>query len=659
MPARAENHTFQAETQRLLDLMINALYSNKEIFLRELVSNASDALDRLRFEALTRSDMLEDGHKPEIWLETDVEKRTLTVSDNGIGMSREELIDNLGTIARSGTRELLNKLKDSKNSALPPDFIGQFGVGFYSSFMVAKKVIVVTRRAGEAEASRWESSGDGTFKVSDAKRPSHGTSVTLHLKPVDEEDGIEDFTSEYVLGRIVKKYSDFVNYPIKMTVLREKTEQDALGRPKEGAERVIEQETRTLNSMKALWERPASEVGENEYREFYRHIAHDWNEPLDIITQRAEGTLEYHALLFIPSQAPQELYYQAYKSGLQLYVRNVKIIEQCEDLVPRHLRFLRGVVDCTDLPLNVSRETLQHTRQIGQIRKALTKKVLDVLTDMQVKNPEKYLKFWGEFGRCMKEGTTTDHDNRDKLLRLLMFQSSNHPDKLTTLSEYVSRMKPEQEEIYYLTGESREIVENSPHLEAFKDKGYEVLYLVERVDELMTQQLFDFDGKRLKSVGKGVIDFGDKNAKEEAKKSREELEKQYQPLLELLQKKLDEHVKHVRLSTRLTTSAVCLVGAEHDYSPQLEKLLLKGQGGGPKQRRILELNPQHPLLDVLWRRYEANQEDPLLGDYAELLLGQGLLAEGSGLPNPVKFSHQVAKLMVGQGGETEGARASA
>jgi molecular chaperone HtpG len=645
--ARAESFEFRAETQRLLDLMINSLYSNKEIFLRELISNASDALDRLRFESLTNAGLMEEGESLEIWLDADPEKRTLTVSDNGIGMSREEAIDNLGTIARSGTRELLERLKTSKTSALPPDFIGQFGVGFYSSFMVAKKVVVVTRRAGEATATRWESAGDGTFKVGDAKRDRHGTSVTLFLKDVDEEDGIGDFTTEYVLGNIIKTYSDFVSYPIKMKVLRDTTETDPVtGKPVEGAEQKVETEERTLNSMKALWERPASQVSPDEYKEFYRHISHDWNEPLETIAQRAEGTLEYRALLFIPSKAPAELYYHAYKGGLTLYVRNVKIIESCEDLLPHYLRFVRGVVDCTDLPLNVSREMLQHTRQIGQIKKALTKKVLDILTDMQAKDAAKYKGFWDEFGRALKEGASSDYDNRDKLLRLLCFESSHDPVDRTTLSGYVSRMKPSQEEIYYLTGESREIVENSPHLEAFKEKGYEVLYLVEPVDELLVQQVWDFDGKRLKSVGKGVIDLGDKDEKEEAKKGREELEKKYAPLLDLLQKKLDEHVKQVRLSTRLTTSAVCLVGTEMDYSPQLEKLLLKNQAGAPKQRRIMELNPHHPVLEIMWRRCEANREDPVLGDYAELLFGQGLLAEGSELPNPVKFSRQVAELMV-------------
>ena len=650
MSDRSETRTFQAETRHLLDLMINSLYSNKEIFLRELVSNASDALDRLRFESLSHPEWASDG-EPAIWLDPDPAARTLTVSDNGIGMSRQECIDNLGTIARSGTRELLAALEKSQGSALPPEFIGQFGVGFYSSFMVAEKVVVVTRRAGEEGATRWTSAGDGTFEIADAERDTPGTSVTLHLRPVDEEDGIEDFTSEYVLGRIIKKYSDFVGYPIQMKVLRDRTESDPItGKPVEGAEPRIEEEVRTLNSRKALWERPQSEVRREEYVELYRHIAHDWNDPLEIITQRAEGTLEYRALLFIPSKAPAELYYHAYKGGLTLYVRNVKIIESCEDLLPRYLRFVRGVVDCTDLPLNVSREMLQHTRSIGQIRKALTKKVLDVLGDMQKNRPDDYGRMWLELGRALKEGAASDYDNRDKLVRLLRFQSSHHPSDSTTLAEYVERMQPGQEEIYYLTGESREVVAGSPHLEAIRDKGYEVLYLVEPVDELLVQQITTFDDKRLKSAAKGVMEIGDAAEQEEAKKSRQALEEEYAPLLTLLQKALDEHVKQVRLSTRLTSSAACLVGTELDYSPQLEKLLLNNQPGAPKQRRILELNPKHPIVPILWRRYQVDAGDPVIGEYAELLLGQALLAEGSELPNPVKFSRQVAELMVRQEG---------
>ena len=646
MTVSFETFEFQAETRQLLDLMIHSLYSNKEVFLRELISNASDALDRLRFEALTAPELLEQGEALEIRLSADSAARTLTVSDTGIGMSREELVRNIGTIARSGTRELIAKVREGKTDQIPPEFIGQFGVGFYSAFMVAERITLVTRRAGEETATRWESTGDGTYRIESGEKSTRGTSITLTLKPVDTENGIDDFTSEYVLARIVKQYSDFVPYPVRLKVEREELEQDEEGKPKVDGKKTKVIEERTLNSMKALWTKSRSEATDDEYKEFYRHIAHDWNEPRRVLTQHAEGTVPYDALLFIPSMAPHELYYQAYRSGLQLYVRKVRIMEHCDDLLPRYLRFVKGVVECSDLPLNVSREMLQRTREIQQIRKGLTKKVLDCLAEMKEKEPESYLEFWSGFGRALKEAIGTDYDNKDRVLKLLFFQSSSDPVKLTTLDDYVGRMKEEQNEIFYITGESRALVENLPHLETLKEKGYEVLYLVEPTDELLVQHLFDYEGKKLKSAGKGELSLGDDKDKEEAAKERQDQEKQHADLLSFIQKTLDEHVKHVRLSSRLTTFPACLVGAEHDYSPQLEKLLLKGQGGGPKQRRILEINSKHPIFEHMQRRFDGNPEDPELAEFAQLLFGQALLTEGSELPDPVKFSQKVANLMV-------------
>lgn len=646
MATATQSYEFQAEIQQLLDLMVHSLYSKKEIFLRELISNASDALDRLRFESLTQPDLVAGDATLEIRLETDATARTLTISDNGIGMSQEELVRNIGTIAHSGTRELLAKLREAEGSSMPPEFIGQFGVGFYSAFMVADQIVLLTRRAGDTTAVRWESKGGGTYQISPAEKKGNGTTITLHLKPIDPENGIDDFTSEFVLSGIVRDYSDFVTYPIKLKVQREEVEKDDEGTPGEKGKKTIVIEDRVLNSMKAVWAKSAAEVGKDEYNQFYRHIAHDWNEPLRTISQHAEGTLQYDALLFIPSKAPHELYYHSYKSGLQLYVRKVRIMEQCEDLLPRYLRFVRGVVECIELPLNISREMLQHTREIAQIRRALTKKVLDTFTEIKEKEPGTYLEFWGEFGRSLKEAVGTDYDNKDKILKLLLFHSSHDREKLTTLEEYVGRMKEDQNEIYYVTGESRELLDNLPHLEVLKERGYEVLYLVEPVDELLVQHLFEFDGKKLKSAGKGELDFGKKEEKETAKKAREEKEKMYSNLLSFIQKSLDEHVKHVRLSSRLTSFPACLVGAEHDYSPQLEKLLLKGKGGGPKQRSILEVNAEHPVLQLMKDKFDANPDDPLLRDYADLLLGQALLTEGSELPHPVRFSQHVAKLMV-------------
>ncbi|HYO13140.1 MAG TPA: molecular chaperone HtpG [Thermoanaerobaculia bacterium] len=643
--ATVETLQFQAETKQLLDLMIHSLYSNKEIFLRELISNASDALDRLRFEALTRPELLAGDEDLKIRLAADRELRTLTIHDNGIGMSREEVIANIGTIAKSGTRELVERLKQGESKESIAELIGQFGVGFYSSFMAAEKVVLETRRAGETAASRWESTGDGTYTIEETEKPGRGTSITLYLKPEDKENGIDDFSDRWVISRIVRRYSDFVGYPIVLTAEKDPEIED-LAKEKETGEKVkMPLEEKVLNSMKPIWTRPQSEVTQEEYKDFYRHISHDWTEPLKPISYRAEGRIEYQALLFIPSQAPYDLFYVASKPGLHLYVKRVQIMENCEDLLPRYLRFIKGVVDSPDLALNVSREMLQQDRHITLIRKGLTKKLLDTFSEMKEKENDTYLKFWAEFGRAIKEGVSADYENKERLLELLLFHSSHDPEKLTTLKDYVSRMKEDQKEIFYLSGESREQVENSPHLEAFKEKGIEVLYLVDTVDELLTQSLHEYDGKRLKDVGKGTVNLG---GEEEKKKTEEELkakEEELKPLLDHLQKKLDANVKQVRLTNRLTASPVCLVGAEHDYTPQLEKLLQKGKGGGPKQRRIMELNPNHDILAKLRERFDANQEDPVIDDYAHLLFGYGLIAERGELPDPVRFNRAVADLM--------------
>ncbi len=639
-----ETHNFQAETRQLLDLMIHSLYTHKEIFLRELISNASDAVDRLRFEALTKPELTAGDEEFEIRLEADAQARTLTIHDNGIGMSRQEVIDNIGTIAKSGSRELMSRIHEAKSEEGLAALIGQFGVGFYSSFMVAEQVSLLTRRAGEETATLWQSTGDGTYTVVEAERPGRGTSITLRLKEVNKDDGLEDFTDEWVLSRVVKRYSDFVTYPVRLKVQRDKPVLDEEGKPKEGeTETVVED--RTLNSMKPIWTRPRDEVKEEELNEFYKHISHDWTEPKKSLWLKAEGRVEYQALLFIPATAPHDLFYIASKPGLQLYVRNVMIMESCEQLMPHYLRFIRGVVDAPDLPLNISRETLQHDRHITQMRRWLTRKILDALREMQKNESESYVELWGEFGRAIKEGVSEDFDNKDRLLALLLFQSSADEKKLTTLAEYIERMQEDQEHIFYLTGESRAQVDNSPHLEAFKAKGIEVLYMVDPVDELLMQSLSEYEGKRLKSIGKGTVELGSKEEREKEKEELEEKQKDYEPLLEAMQKHLDEHVKQVRLTNRLTESPVCLVGAEHDYSPQLERLLQKGKGGGPAQRRILELNPDHPILDKLKERFDADAESPQVRDYADLLLGYGLLAEGAELPDPARFNHLVADLM--------------
>ena len=644
MEARTEEFQFQAETSQLLDLMIHSLYTNKEIFLRELISNASDALDRLRFEALSNPELLAGDDRDEIRLEADKGARTLSVSDTGIGMSREEVVANIGTIAKSGTRELRERIKQGQSPEMLTEFIGQFGVGFYSSFMVADKVTLLTRRAGESTATMWQSTGDGAYSLTEADRSRRGTTITLHLKPVDSETGVEDFADQWTLSRIVKKYSDFIGYPIICRSERQEVERDEEGAVKKDATPSIVVEDKTLNSMKAIWTRPQSEITDSELAEFYRHISDDWSEPFKTISLKAEGTMEYQALLFVPSKAPHDLFYHD-EGGLRLYARRVMIMKRCEELLPRYLRFIKGVVDSVDLPLNISRQMLQQDRHITQIRKWLTRKVLDSLREMMEKEYDRYLQFWKEFGGVTKEGISSDYDNKDRLVSLLLFESSNDAERLTTLKDYLGRMKPEQEEIFYLTGSSRSVVENSPHLEAFKGKGYEVLYLTDPVDELVVQFLTDYEGKKLKSAAKGVVNLGTDEEKQHAEAELKEKESESAALLELIQKHLDAHIKQVRLTSRLVSSPACLVGGEMDYSPQLERLLQRGKGGIPRQRRIMELNPKHEIFAKMLERHKRGDSEQEIRESAELLMYYGLLAEGSELPDPVRLDSLLAKLI--------------
>lgn len=645
MTAHAETLEFQAETRHLLDLMINSLYTTKEIFLRELISNASDALDRLRFEGLTRPELMPEEGRLEITLEADPAARTLTIRDNGIGMSREEVIANIGTIARSGTRDLREQLKKGASDETLVRLIGQFGVGFYSSFMVADKISLLTRRAGETSATRWESMGDGEYKIEDASKDQGGTEITLHLKTSDLDNGIEDFTDRWTLGRIVRKYSDFVGYPIVFKGRREASHDSDAGTSKSEEQTSETVEDRVLNSMKPIWTRPPQEVSQGEYAEFYKGLTHDMQEPLRTIYVKAEGKLEYQCLLFIPSKAPHDLYYHAAEPGLRLYAKGVLIMERCADLLPNYLRFIKGLVDLEDVPLNISRQMPQQKSQIAQIRRWLTKKVLDALESSFEKDAENYLRFWKEFGRAFKESVGSDYDNKDKIVPLLLFESSADAEKLTSLRDYISRMKEGQQEIFYLTGESRGVVENSPHLEAFREKGYEVLYLVDPVDELLTQTLTEFEGKKLKSVRKGTVKLGGDEESEGVQKELKRMEEEAAELLQLLQQSLDQHVKEVRLTNRLTTSPACLVGSELDYSPQMERLLQMGKGTRPRQRRILELNPAHEIFARMQERFRSNKDDPSLVASAVLLMGSAFLAEGSEIPDPVQFNQSLAELM--------------
>ena len=625
MSEQAQQFAFQAEVQRLLDLVVHSLYTDKEIFLRELVSNASDAIDRLRFEALTDPGLLPEGHEPRIRLVPDKEARTLTIEDDGIGMTRDEVVQNIGTIARSGTREALEQIK-AQAAEGAGQLIGQFGVGFYSSFMVADRVELVTRKAGTDEAVRWTSSGGGSFTVADAERDRPGTTITLHLKPVDSENGIEDYTDRWVLSRIIRQHADFITYPILL--------------PAETTEELADPEEKPLNSMKPIWARPPAEVTKEEYADFYKQISHDWSEPLETIHTRAEGLVEYQAVLFFPSRGSVNLYYPGFKPDLRLYVKRMLVRENSEELLPRWMRWVRGAVDSPDLPLNVSREMLQSDRHVRQIRRALTKKVIDALNTMLRDDRPKYEQFWRELGRAVKEGVDSDWENRDALLGLLLFGSSRDAEALGTLAEYVERMPEGQQDIWYLTGPTREQIENSPALETFRDRGWEVLYLTDPVDELVVQAVTEFEGKKLRSAGKGAVELDAAGAKEKA----EERKKEFEPFLEALQARLETWVKEVRLSGRLTKSPAVLVVAEHDYSPQLERLLARDREG-MRQRRILELNATHPLVQGLRARFDANPGDAVVGEYAELLLGWSLLAEGAEPHDPARFTRLMADLM--------------
>jgi molecular chaperone HtpG len=636
---QVEQREFQAEARQLLQLMVHSIYSNKDSFLRELISNASDALDKLRLEAFRNKDLEVDTSDLHIDVEIDTgasaatgfdaASRTLTIRDNGIGMTRDEVVELIGTLAKSGTGELRQKLREA-NQADTEELIGQFGIGFYSTFMVADTVRLVTRKAGESSGTRWESSGDGTYTIATVDDAPQGTSVTLHLKPEDAEDGLHDYTAPWQIKQLVKKYSDFISWPIRMEV--EKTEPAA----EDGGEPTVAVETETLNSRTALWAKSKSDVTDEEYKEFYKHIAHAWDEPLEVIAMKAEGTFEYQALLFIPSQAPFDLFNRDGRTGVQLYVKRVFIMGDCDELVPEYLRFVKGVVDAQDMSLNVSREILQQDRQIKVIRRSLTKKVLSAIKDLQSNRPDDYTTFWTQFGRVFKEGLLSDADNRDTVLRLSSFVSTfSDTGSPTTLADYVGRMKDGQEQIFYATGESRQLLEGSPHLEAFKAKGYEVLLLTDPVDEVWVESVPEFDGKALQSVAKGEVDLG-------ASDSDKPEQGDFAELLTWLQETLDEHVKEVRLSTRLTSSPACLITDTFGITPQLARMYRASGQEVPVGKRILELNPDHPLVTGLRQALTDSAQRDGLAETAELLYGTALLAEGGALDDPVRFAALLA-----------------
>ncbi len=642
-----ETLAFQAETTKLLDLMIHSIYTHKEIFLRELVSNASDALDKIRFMSLTDNALLEGDGDFHVFIEVDQKKRTLTLSDNGIGMTRDEIIQNLGTIAKSGSKAFIDALQKKDKSTGEMNLIGQFGVGFYSAFMVAEKVKVITK-APKSDAVVWESKGDGKFTVEAGERLTRGTTIILTLrKPEkDEDDVYSEYLNEWKIKELVKKYSDYIRYPIKMDMTREEIPKDEEGKPIKDAKPETVIERTTLNSMKALWERAKSDIKPEEYNDFYRAEFHGWDEPSEILHTKIEGVAEYTAMVFIPSKAPFNFFTREYKHGLKLYCRNVFIMENCEDILPEYLGFVKGLVDSPDFPLNISREILQHTKVLKTIGTHLEKKIIDTLKNMQKENRKKYEDLFNEFGPAIKSGVYTEYGaNKEKLEDLLMFPSSFSSESMTSLAEYVERMKDTQESIYYITGKDRESVERLPQMELVREKGYEVLYLLDRVDEFTLEALREYKKKKIVSVSRGEFETA---TDENEKKEHEKLQKDHESLLQALKESLGDRVAEVKLSSRLKTSAVCIVSGD-GISLNMERVL-EETGHVPhmpmKAKKILELNPDHQLFSVLTGEFSAHGTSDTLKEYAELLYDQALIMEGIPVKDPVAFANRVATLMV-------------
>jgi molecular chaperone HtpG len=620
---------FQTEVKQLLQLMIHSLYSNREIFLRELISNASDACDKLRFEAVTNASLYGDDGDLKIRIAVDEAAGTVTIADNGIGMSREEVIANIGTIAKSGTKEFFAKLSgDEKKDA---HLIGQFGVGFYSAFIVADRVTLTTRRAGEneSEATRWESSGDGEFTLEKVDKASRGTEVTLHMK-----DDAKEFVEDWNLRTIIRKYSDHIQMPIVMKKSKWDEEKKA---------NVLTDEDETVNRASALWTRAKNDITEEQYEEFYKHVSHDWEKPLAWSHARVEGKQEYTELLYVPAKAPFDMFDRERKHGVKLYVKRVFIMDDAEQLLPRYLRFVKGVIDSNDLPLNVSREILQQSKDVEAIKNGCVKKVLGLLDDLAENSKEKFATFWGAFGRVFKEGIGEDHANKERIAKLCRFASTHNEDDTqnVSLADYVARMKHGQERIYYATADSFAAAKNSPHLEVFKKKGIEVLLLTEPVDEWWLGQFEEFEGKKLASVAKGDLDLG-ALADEAEKKETEKISEELKPLIEKIKASLGERVKEVRVTHRLTDSPACLVVDEHELSGNLERMLKAAGQKVPTSKPILEINPTHPMVEKL----KAGVDEAEFSDWSHLLFEQSMLAEGGQLEDPAGFVKRLNQLML-------------
>ena len=637
MAAKTETHEFKTEIKQLMNLIINSLYSNKEIFLRELISNASDAIDKLRFKAQTEEGILGNDAEFKIKIQRDAINNTLTVADNGIGMTYAEVLENIGTIAKSGTNDFLQAMAQlNKGTTLTPELIGQFGVGFYSSFIVADKVTLLTKASGEEQAVCWESHGDGEYTITEAEKDTRGTVITLSLKK--KEEGDKDFTDELTLRNIVNQHSDFVAYPIVMDVEKEEpipeTEQikDKDGKPiGETTRKVIKEET--LNSMKAIWAKNKNDVSEKAHEEFYQHISHDWNPPLERLHMKLEGTTEYTALLYIPSKAPFDLFNPESKHGVHLYCKRVFIMDDCKELMPEYFRFVKGVVDAPDLNLNISREILQQDRLVRNIRRNLVNKLFELLKNMEA---EKYEKFWEEFGAVFKIGVHTDFENEKKIAELLRYKTTKSDGKWKSLQAYVEGMSPEQKEIYYITGDNMSALLNNPLLEQLKTKDLEVLLMTDPIDEWVTQALTEYDGKKLKSAEKGDLDLDPID---------EDTKGKYEPLFKHIRAQLEDAIKDVRPSTRLTDSVACLSGDSYDMSGYMEKILKASGQEVPQTKRVLELNMAHPVMEKIHAMFEADKDDAKLSEYIHLLFDLSVIGEGGKVDAPSKFLKVVGDLM--------------
>lgn len=630
-----ETNQFQTEVSELLQLMIHSLYSNREIFLRELISNASDAIDKYKFQALTDETFSTKEENFEIRLNTSSKEKSITITDNGIGMSREEVIKNIGTIAHSGTKEFLAKAQEIKQN---PELIGQFGVGFYSAFMVADRVRLHTQKAGESTGTIWESDGKSDYTIEDKSREQgHGTSITIFLKDFEKEEEVPDFTEEWTIRQTVKKYSDFIAYPIRMKVMREEPELDKDGKPIEGKTKSVVVDE-VLNSQKALWLRPTSEIKAEEYKDFYQHLTHDWQEPQETIHFKAEGTMEYTALAYIPGAQPFNYNYRDTKYGLNLYVKRVFIMNDCEELLPSYLRFVRGLVDSNDLSLNVSREILQKDRQVSAIRKSLSNKVLRTLSDMLKNRREDYEKFWTNFGSTLKEGVPSEPSNQDKLLDLLLSQSANKEGWLS-LAEYVENMPAAQKAIYYITGEDLEQLRNSPYLERLKAKGYNVLLLTDPVDEWVVGSVGKYKEKEFQSITAKDLDLDTEEEKKANESEKQAAEGELKPLMDTFQEHLKEDLESVKISDRLTETPVCLVST--GASAQMERIMDAMGQAAPKAKRIMEINHKHPLFKKMALAPKDTQKQ-----WAEILYNQALLNEGSKIKDPLALTKKIADLMM-------------